>query len=184
MSLQRALASIDTIYDAGAGGASWAAVGSSLAKLVKARSASLMLREPGAARFKVLGHPNIPDEAVADYLANFRQHDLWTQRAAAQVGRPGGVPRIWSSGSLVPEAEFLRSEFWNRFGRHHGLRYVIGTVVPLGRPATCRWGCNGRPGRSPLRARTSGCWRRCCRICAARCNCATGSPPSPAPPRR
>ena len=107
MSLQRALASIDTIYDAGAGGASWAAVGSSLAKLVKARSASLMLREPGAARSKVLGHPNIPDEAVADYLANFRQHDLWTQRAAARwVGlaacRGSGAAGAPGAGGRVP----------------------------------------------------------------------------------
>ena len=32
----------------------------------------------------------------------------------------------------MPDAEFLRSEFYCDFGRRYGLRYVVGTVVQLG----------------------------------------------------
>jgi len=127
----RLLALAEDIYDAAAGGTPWSAVGHGLAELLRARSASLMVADPGGAGAELLCHTNIPDEAVAAYGAHYRAHDLWTQRAAAELRR-GITPQVRVSGSLVPDAEFLRSEFWNGFGRRYGLRYVCGTVLPLG----------------------------------------------------
>ena len=54
----------------------------------------------------------------------------YTTRAAAAVmgGAHARGARVWTSGTLVPDAEFLRSEFYGDFGRALGLRYVVGTV--------------------------------------------------------
>lgn len=131
MSHARLLALTEDIYDAAAGGTPWSAVGHGLAALLRARSASLMVADPDGVGAELLCHTNIPDEAVAAYGARYRAHDLWTQRAAAELRR-GLTPQVRVSGSLVPDAEFLRSEFWNGFGRRYGLRYVCGTVLPLG----------------------------------------------------
>ncbi len=61
---------------------------------------------------------------------------------------------------LVPDAEFLRSEFYCDFDRRHGLRYVVGTVVQLGEAGTMPVGlhrpdgmeCFGPAGRRLLDA--------------------------------
>ncbi|MGG5818947.1 helix-turn-helix transcriptional regulator [Falsiroseomonas sp. HW251] len=131
MTEARLLDVTESIYDAAAGGTPWHAVGQGLAALAGARSASLMVAD-GQGGAELLCHANIPPEAVAAYGSRYRMHDLWTQRAASLLRRSGARPAVLTSGSLVPDAEFLRSEFWNGFGRHYGLRYVVGTVVPLG----------------------------------------------------
>lgn len=149
MTETRLLEVAETIYDAAAGGAPWDAVGLGLARLVGARSASLMVADP-AGGVELLSHANIPAEAVAAYAGRYRAHDLWTQRAAALLRRPGARPAVLTSGSLVPDAEFLRSEFWNGFGRHYGLRYVVGTVVPLGQAGTMPLGLHRPQGAPPF----------------------------------
>ena len=48
--------------------------------------------------------------------------DLWTKRAAAVFARDAATcarPRASVSGVLVPDAEFIESEFYRDFGRHH-----------------------------------------------------------------
>ncbi len=150
MSQARLLALTEEIYDAAAGGTPWAMVGQGLATLVGARSASLMVADPEGQGAELLCHPGIPDEAVAAYAGTYRAHDLWTQRAAARLRVPGAVPRISTSGSLVPDEEFLRSEFWNGFGRRYGLRYVIGTVQPLGAAGAMPLGLHRPQGSAPF----------------------------------
>lgn len=150
MSFERVLATTDLVYDAVAGTTPWQAVGSSLAAMVNARSASVMVHAQGTAEAELLCHPNIPFEAVADYAGHYRKHDIWTSRAAAQIQRPGAVPRVWSSGHLVSDSEFLRSEFWNGFGRRYGLRYVLGTVVPTGAAGTMPVGLHRPTGAAPF----------------------------------
>ncbi|WP_270939151.1 hypothetical protein, partial [Falsiroseomonas oryzae] len=150
MSHARLLALTEDIYDAAAGGTPWTAVGHGLAALVHARSASLMVSDAAGEGAELLCHANIPGEAVAAYAAHYRAHDLWTHRAAAALRSGGAAPRVWTSGHLVPEAEFLRSEFWNGFGRRYGLRYVVGTVVPLGAAGTMPLGLHRPPGTAPF----------------------------------
>jgi DNA-binding CsgD family transcriptional regulator len=149
MSAAKLLALTEQIYDAATGGTPWAAVGSGLASVLHARSASLMAGDLRGGSVELLAHNNIPHEAVAAYGARYRHVDLWTSRAATQVA-PGGMPRVFISGHLVPESEFLRSEFWNDFGRHHGLRYVIGTVLPLGAAGSMPIGLHRPAGAAPF----------------------------------
>jgi DNA-binding CsgD family transcriptional regulator/PAS domain-containing protein len=132
MSQARLLALTEDIYDAAAGGTPWSAVGHGLAAMVHARSASLMVSDPQGSGAELLCHAGIPHEAVAAYAAEYRAHDLWTRRAASLASGESPAPRVFASGQLVPDREFLRSEFWNGFGRRYGLRFVVGTVAPLG----------------------------------------------------
>ena len=135
MSQGRLLALTEEIYDAAAGSTPWAAVGGGLKALVGARSASLMAGDFLAGRAEILCHADIPEEAAIAYRRHYRHVDLWTNRAAQVLARGAGAgpPRVSASGELlVPDAEFLRSEFYCDFGRHYGLRYVVGTVVQLG----------------------------------------------------
>ncbi len=146
------LALTDEIYDAAAGDTPWAVVGRGLAKLVNAQSASLMVSDPATGSADLLCHPNIPPEAVADYAAHYRGVDLWTTRAAQRLREPDAALRVWSSGQLVPDREFLKSEFWDGFGRRYGLRYVVGTVVPLGAAGAMPIGLHRPPGAAPFDA--------------------------------
>ncbi|MCU0887482.1 MAG: helix-turn-helix transcriptional regulator [Rubritepida sp.] len=134
MSEARLLALTEALYDAAAGAAPWDAVGHALARLLDGRTVSLMLRDPGGGS-ELLAHTRIPHEAVVAYATTYQAHDIWTARAAEAVRRdPTLHGRVWSSGSrrLLTDAEFLRSEFWNGFGRRYGLRHVVGSVAPLG----------------------------------------------------
>jgi DNA-binding CsgD family transcriptional regulator len=51
---------------------------------------------------------------------------------------------------MVPDAEFVRSEFYVDFGRRLGLRYVVGTVVPLGTAGVMPIGLHRPEGDSPF----------------------------------
>ena len=126
------------IYDAATDDARWAAVGQGLTRLVGAQSASLMVGDPNGGPTELLYHGDIPLEAVAAYRQRYSALDLWTNRAAAALARegPDARPKVWTSGTLVPDDEFLRSEFYGEFGRRLGLRYVVGTVLPLGDAGT------------------------------------------------
>ena len=150
MTHARLLALTEEIYDAAAGGTPWAAVGQGLAALVKARTTSLMVADPGTEGAELLCHTNIPQEAVAAYAGHYRAHDLWTRRAAALVDRGGALAQVRTSGSLVPDREFLKSEFWNGFGRPYGLRYVMGAVVPLGQAGIMPLGLHRPEGVAPF----------------------------------
>lgn len=128
------LALTEDIYDAATGGTPWSVVGKSLQNLFGARSAALMTGDFATGCADLLYHAEIPLDAVTRYQTHYRKVDLWTNRAAALAARPALAvrPKVWISGHLVPDSEFLKSEFYGDFGRRLGLRYVVGTVVPLG----------------------------------------------------
>ncbi len=146
------LALTETIYDAASGVVPWSAVGRDLMRLVGAQSASLMLNDSSGASIELLYHADIPIDAVLSYRDHYRSVDLWTNRAAAVVTRRrlSSSPDVWTSGTLVPDAEFLRSEFYNDFGRPLGLRYVVGTVVPLGSGGLLPIGLHRPEGAAPF----------------------------------
>lgn len=138
----------ENIYDAATGGMPWQPIGEGLIRLVGAGSASLMAGHFAAGDAEILFRGDIPLDAVAAYETHYRRVDLWTTRVAAAVARrPGEGLRAWTSGTLVPDDEFLRSEFYNDFGRRLGLRHVVGAVVPLGPAGVLAIGLH-RPARS------------------------------------
>jgi DNA-binding CsgD family transcriptional regulator len=152
MSHGRLLALTEEVYDAAAGGTPWAAVGDGLKALVGASSVALMAGDFLSGQAEILCHADIPEDAALAYRRHYRNVDLWTNRAAEALARGalagGDQPRALISGELlVPDAEFLRSEFYCDFGRHYGLRYVVGTVVPLGEAGTMPIGLHRPEGR-------------------------------------
>ncbi len=135
MSHERLLALTEEIYDAAAGSTPWTVVEAGLKSLVQARTASLMVGDALTGQTELLWREGFPDSAVAAYQSHYRHLDLWTTRAAAVLARGGRAApiRLLIGGEmLVPDHEFVRSEFYNDFGRPLGLRHVLGTVVPLG----------------------------------------------------
>jgi DNA-binding CsgD family transcriptional regulator len=147
------LALTEQIYDAGVGGTPWFDVCSSLKALVGARSAALMVGELGTGPQDILYHAEIPLDAAAAYRQHYRRVDLWTNRASRLIALHGAEARarILTSGEmLVPDHEFLRSEFYCDFGRRLGLRYVVGTVAPLGAAGVMPIGLHRPEGATPF----------------------------------
>ncbi len=134
MVTDRVLALTDEIYDAAAGGTPWATIGESLKRLVNASNGWLVVTDPTAERGELLYRADYPDKDIAAYQTYYRHVDLWTIRTAEAVRRvdPNAPPKARTSGHLVPDAEYVRSEFYADLGRRVGLRHVVGTVVPLG----------------------------------------------------
>jgi DNA-binding CsgD family transcriptional regulator len=131
---RRLLALTNQIYDAAAGALAWSDIGRGLLEVFDAATGTIMFGSPAAGERDILFRGDLPLDAVTAYNDHYRNVDLWTTRAAAAVMKNGDSPspRVWTSGTLVPDEEFLRSEFYCDFGRPLGLRYVVGTVVPIG----------------------------------------------------
>ncbi|MER2509107.1 MAG: hypothetical protein ABTQ27_10150 [Amaricoccus sp.] len=130
---RKLLALTDRAYEAASGAVAWADLGRELLEVFDAATGTIMLGGPAAQTSDILFRGDLPLDAVTAYNAHFRKVDLWTTRAAAAVlsGAPARRQRVWTSGTLVPDEEFLRSEFYADFGRPLGLRYVVGTVIPI-----------------------------------------------------
>ena len=130
---RRLLALTNQVYEAASGALAWADLGRTLLDVFDAATGTIMLGGPAARSSDILFRGDLPLDAVTAYNAHFRKVDLWTTRAAAAVlsGTPARGQRVWTSGTLVPDEEFLRSEFYGDFGRPLGLRYVVGTVIPI-----------------------------------------------------
>jgi DNA-binding CsgD family transcriptional regulator/PAS domain-containing protein len=134
MSDGQLLALTEEIYDTAAGGTPWAAVGKSLSRLVGASNGWLCVSDHKGDGAELLYRADYPDKEIAAYQTYYRYVDLWTIRTADAVLRadPNAPPKARTSGHLVPDTEYIRSEFYADLGRHVGLRHVVGTVVPLG----------------------------------------------------
>jgi DNA-binding CsgD family transcriptional regulator/PAS domain-containing protein len=130
----RILALTEDIYDAAAGGSSWDAIGAGLARLLKASNGWICVTDHQGEGASLLYRAHYPDEEIAAYQAYYRHVDLWTLRTAKAVrhASPTAPIRARTSGTLVPDAEYVRSEFYTDLGRRVGLRHVVGTVMPLG----------------------------------------------------
>ncbi|WP_262031729.1 helix-turn-helix transcriptional regulator [Microvirga sp. Mcv34] len=134
MSEGHLLALTEEIYDAAAGGTSWAVVGRSLSKLVRASNGWLCTMDQQGENANLLYRADYPDKEIVAYQAYYRHVDLWTVRTmqAVRSASPTAPLRARTSGFLVPDTEYVRSEFYADLGRHVGLRHVVGTVIPLG----------------------------------------------------
>lgn len=146
MSIEAVLGLTDEIYEAATGGGSWSAVGRRLQALLGAHSGAIMLSDPATGALEVLHHDGVPPDAVDAYRRHYRSVDLWTTRAA-QLAMKGRARVLVHGEMLVSDEEFLRSEFWNDFARPLGMRYVVGTVAPLGAAGMMPIGLHRSPGR-------------------------------------
>lgn len=144
----------DEIYEAAAGEMPWARVCEGMMRLVGATGASMMSGDIARGAAEILYHGEIPLDAVEAYRSHYRTVDLWTTRAAGMAagGGAAGLPRVWTSGTLVPDREYLGSEFYADFGRRLGLRYVVGAVVPLGEAGALPIGLHRPEGAAPFEA--------------------------------
>jgi len=146
MSIEAVLGLTEEIYEAATGGGSWRAVGGSLQALLGAQSGAIMLSDPATGGLEILHHDGVPLDAVDAYRRHYRWVDPWTTRAAALAVK--GRARVLVHGELlVSDDEFLRSEFWNDFARPLRMRYVVGTVAPLGPAGMMPIGLHRPPGR-------------------------------------
>ena len=154
MSDKRVLALTEELYDAAVGGTPWTAVGESLSRLVRARSAWLAASDPQSGKTELLYRAHFPDDEVTAYQTRFRHVDLWTTRTAAAVMRAGPHAPLKAriSGHLVPNSEYVRSEYYAEQGRRLGLRHCLGTVVPLGSAGIMPVGLHRPDGDEPFTA--------------------------------
>ena len=154
MSESRVLAITEEIYDAAAGGTPWSVVGQSLSRLVGASSAWLAVSDPQSGEADLLYRAHFPDDEVAAYRSRYRHIDLWTTRTAAAVMQAGShaSPKARISGHLVPDAEYVRSEYYAEQGKRLGLRHCLGTVIPLGQAGFMPLGLHRPDGAEPFDA--------------------------------
>ncbi|MCX5495822.1 hypothetical protein OSH11_13995 [Kaistia dalseonensis] len=120
---------VGAIYQAGSGDGSWLEVGERICRLLNAQRALLTLGEPG-------GPSNLlmpSDGSEVAYAAHFHTADPY----AAQARRDFAEARDHHLGNaklgaeLVAESDFLRSEYYSDFARHHERRHMIGGMAGL-----------------------------------------------------
>lgn len=152
------LALTEAIYDAAGGGTSWTTVEAGLRTLMRAGTATLIVGDPAAGRAELLWREGFSDKDVGLYQAHYRHLDLWTTRTVAAVSADGSaaaranapIQVLIGGEKRVPDSEYVRSAFYNEFGRARGMRYVIGTVVPLGEAGLMPLACHRPDGAPPF----------------------------------
>ncbi len=119
---------IDLIYAAAlAEGATWPEVAHHIYTLTGAQQASLIVPDADGTKRNVFLEPGTYDEGLRHY---YREISPW--RVEARNGIRDGratVGQVVRGEDIVPDAEFLSSEFYNDFGRHAGFRHMIGGVL-------------------------------------------------------
>jgi len=120
---------VGAIYQAGAGDGSWLDVGERICRLMDARRALLNLGGPGGPRNLLMP----PDGSEAAYAAYFHASDPYAAKARFDfaTARAFHLGNAKLGADLVAEGDFLHSEFYNDFARHHGRRHVIGGMAGI-----------------------------------------------------
>jgi hypothetical protein len=120
---------VGAIYQAGSGDGSWLDVGERMCRILEARRVLLNAGGPGGP-----GNLLMPaDGSEMAYAAHFHKADPY----AAKARRDFAQARSYHMGNaklgaeLVAESDFLRSEFYVDFARHHERRHVIGGMAGI-----------------------------------------------------
>ena len=104
---------IGSIYEAALDVSRWPAAVGRIAHALDAHRAQLFAPEMKVGREFWIGH-NIDPAMMPGYAEYYRHKDLWVLRSFERLRDPGST----SFDTMeVPEAEYLRSEFWNDFTR-------------------------------------------------------------------
>lgn len=122
------MACIGTLYDAASGSVSWVDVGVELCCLFAADRASLIIPSALGRPRELLALPSEADDAYAAYFHRVDPIRRQAQRDFAQA-RQHHLMRTKLGPEIVPDEEFLRSEYYADFARHHGRRYVVGGML-------------------------------------------------------
>lgn len=118
---------VGAIYEAATEGGSWLDVGQRMRRLLDAQWARLRVDGPRGMRNLLMP----ADESEAAYTAYFGTVDPF----AAQARRDFAEARAYHLGraklgtDLVPDATFLRSEFYSDFARRYERRHMIGGMI-------------------------------------------------------
>ena len=75
--------------------------------------------------------PDVSPLLLQEYEQHFAGLDSWVRGAARW-----DVGTVLLGSDVVPEAEFIRSEFFNDWCRRVGVRHLIGVAIPVGSEAT------------------------------------------------
>jgi hypothetical protein len=120
---------VGAIYQAGTGDGSWFDVGERICRLMNARRALLNLGGPGGPRNLLM--PADGSESV--YSAYFHASDPYAAKACFDfaTARAFHLGNAKLGAELVAENDFLRSEYYFDFARHHERRHVIGGMAGL-----------------------------------------------------
>lgn len=115
------------IYEAALDDDVFAQLPTVLAKAFDARSCVLHWRD-GAGAATIFAHSQYyTDTHLADYAANYVEHDLWTLAGASK----GCANRAWSTADLVDEKSYGDSIFYNEWIRGMGddTYHCLGSVL-------------------------------------------------------
>jgi PAS domain-containing protein len=120
---------VGAIYQAGAGDGSWLDVGERICRLMDAQRALLNLGGPG-------GPSNLlmpSDGSEVTYAAHFHMSDPYAAKARRDFAeaRAYHLGRAKLGAELVDESDFLRSEYYFDFARHHERRHMIGGMAGI-----------------------------------------------------
>jgi hypothetical protein len=151
------------IYEAATHSGSLLDVGQRICRLLDAQRVTLRLGHSQAEARNVLMRP---DESDVIYMARFHAlspHIAWAQRDFSEA-RVQHLRRVQVGTDIVPDAIFLRSEYYADFARHYERRHMVGVgdAMPVGVFST--------EGTRPSATR-SGCCRRFFRICRTHSSC-------------
>jgi PAS domain-containing protein len=119
---------IDLIYAAAlAEGTTWPEVARHIFTLTGAQQASLILPAANGTERNVFLEPGTYDERVRHY---YRDIFPWRVAAGSSIREDRApVGRVVRGEDIVPDREFLDSEFYNDYGRHAGFRHMIGGLL-------------------------------------------------------
>jgi DNA-binding CsgD family transcriptional regulator len=141
---------VGAIYEAAANGGSWLDVGQRICSLLDAQRAFLRIgADPAQARNVLM----LPDESEALYAQRFHALNPHVARARSDFAeaRARHLGRARLGSDIVPDTEFLRSEYYTDFARHYERRHMLGGMVGIGEatPVSVFRGEGTRPFGAP-----------------------------------
>ena len=127
-----ALGLIGKLYDAAQDDRLWPELAQDLAAAFGSVSCTLQMRSnDGGMAMMMAAMPDVSPLLLQEYEQHFAGLDSWVRGAARW-----DVGTVLLGSDVVPEAEFIRSEFFNDWCRRVGVRHLIGVAIPVGSEAT------------------------------------------------
>ncbi|WP_420992392.1 hypothetical protein ACKI2N_030165 [Cupriavidus sp. 30B13] len=119
---------VDLVYDAALDDAAWQGMAAAIAQAFSSTSTVIKTYGDGGAvalesvtdNLRVSGG----DQSWADH---WHRHDLWVERSSQLA-----LGEVFTSDSLMPEAEFQRSGFYQDWTRRLGIHHMVGVLFPIG----------------------------------------------------
>lgn len=117
---------VGAIYEAALDQSRWAAAMARITRAIGGHRALMFVPDLNAGGFWA-AH-DIEPEMMSGYHEHYRSVDIWTNRCNPFFAANGSTAL---SECVVPEREFLRSEFWNDFTRRADIFRLAGVAVDI-----------------------------------------------------